>query len=58
MSPPRQYRSWTEFEREFIRPAYKVGQTFEEMVEDRPFEAEFDFDRDPFEEKDEEEDDY
>ena len=49
MSPPRAYRNFAEFEREFIRPAFRVGQTFEDMVQDNPFEAELDFDRDPYE---------
>jgi len=59
MPPPRFYRSFAEFERDYIRPATRrVGQSFEEMVEDKPFEAEFDFDRDPYEDEDEDEDDY
>jgi hypothetical protein len=57
MSPPRWYRSFADFEREYIRPAFKVGQSIEDMIEDSPFEAEFDFDRDPFDDPDEEEDD-
>jgi hypothetical protein len=55
---PRWYRSFADFERECIRPAFKVGLTVEEMIEDSPFEAEFELDRDPFDDPDEEEDDY
>jgi hypothetical protein len=55
---PRWYRSFADFEREYIRPAFKVGLTVEEMIEDSPFEAEFELDRDPFDDPDEEEDDY
>ncbi len=55
MSPPRSYRNFAEFEREYLKPAYRVGQTFEDLIEDSPFDAEFEFDRDPFE--DEESDD-
>jgi hypothetical protein len=43
---PRSYRNFAEFEREYLKPAFRVGQTFEDMVEDSPFEAEFVFDRD------------
>jgi len=54
----RSYRSFAEFERECIRPHRKVGITVEEMVEDSPFEREFDIDRDPFEDPQEDEDEY
>ena len=55
--PPRSYRNYAEFEREYIRPAFRVGQSVEEMVEDSPFEAEYDFDRDPYDDKTEEDED-
>ncbi len=58
MPPPRVYRSFAEFEREYLRPAYRVGQSVEDMVEDSPFEGEFELDADPFEQQDDEEDDY
>ena len=51
----RHYRNYAEFTREYIRPATRVGLTVEEMIEDSPFEREFDVDKDPFEEKEEEE---
>jgi hypothetical protein len=54
---PRFFKTFAEFEREYLRPARRVGQTFEEMVEDSPFEAEFDFDRDPYEDPDDDDDD-
>jgi len=54
----RPYRSFAEFEREYIRPAHRVGQSLEDMIDDRPFEVQFDFDRDPYEDEDEDEDDY
>ncbi len=57
MAVPRTYRSFAEFEREYLRPAQRLGQTFEEMVEDAPFESEFQLDDDPYSEK-EDEDDY
>jgi hypothetical protein len=55
---PRAFRSFAEFEREYIRPAMRVGQTVEDMIEDSPFEAMFDMDKDPYEEEEEEDDDY
>jgi hypothetical protein len=58
MSPPRSYRNFAEFEREYLKPAYRVGQTLEDLIEDSPFEAEFEFDRDPFEEEESDDDDY
>ncbi len=57
MSPPRSYRNFAEFEREYLKPTMRVGQTFEDLIEDSSFDAEFDFDRDPFEEHDSDEDD-
>lgn len=57
MTPPRFYRSYDEFEREMIRPTYRVGQTVEDILDDPgAFEREFDFDRDLFDEVDDEED--
>jgi hypothetical protein len=53
----RSYRSFAEFEREYIRPHKKVGITVEEMIEDTSFEAEFDFDRDPLDEPDDDDED-
>lgn len=50
--PPRSYRNFAEFEREFLKPATRVGQTFEDLIEDSPFDAEFEFDRDLLEDDD------
>ncbi len=58
MSPPRNYRNFAEFEREYIRPAFRVGQTFEDMVHDNPFEAELNFEKDNFDRHNEDDDDY
>lgn len=55
---PRAFRSFAEFEREYIRPAMRVGQSVEDMIEDSPFEAMFDMDRDPYDEEEEDDDDY
>lgn len=54
MAGPR-YRSFAEFEREYIKPNNRVGQSFEDMMTDQSFEAEFPFDRDDDED---DEDDY
>jgi hypothetical protein len=51
------YRTFAEFEREYVRPNHRLGMTVEEMVEDKPFEREFDFDKDPYEESDDDDDD-
>ena len=58
MSLPRHYRNFAEFEREYIRPAFRVGQTFEDMVRDNPFEAELNFEKDNFDRHNDDEDDY
>lgn len=52
MPLPKSFRSYAEFEREIIRPAQAIGLTVEDMVEDSSFDGELDFDRDPFEEAD------
>ncbi len=53
---PKSYTNFAEFEREYLRPAFRVGQTFEDMVADSPFEAEFELDRDLIEEAIQEDD--
>jgi hypothetical protein len=62
---PRSYRNMEEFEREEIRPSFKIGFTIEDL-EEGAFEGElnFDADRDAFEldeqprdDEDEDEDD-
>jgi len=56
---PNHYRNFAEFEREYIRPGRKVGLSVEDILHDNTFEREFRFDRDPFDEDEEEdEDDY
>jgi CBS-domain-containing membrane protein len=50
MAIPKSYRSYADFEREEIRPSFKVGFSMEDLVEEATFEAEvLDFDRDPYE---------
>lgn len=44
------YRNFAEFEREMIKPARRVGQTVEDILDNGPFEKEFEVDRDPWEE--------
>ena len=58
MPLPRTFNSFAEFEREILRPANRMGLTLEDMVEDPSFDAEIELDRDPFEEQDEDDDDY
>ncbi|RYE81267.1 MAG: transcriptional regulator [Myxococcales bacterium] len=54
MSIPKSYRTYADFEREEIRPSFKVGFSMEDMVEEATFEIEtLDFDRDPFDMLDE-----
>jgi hypothetical protein len=55
MVPPRFYRSFAEFEREMIRPGYRVGQTVEDILDDPgAFEREFDFDKEVDDDDDDE----
>lgn len=50
MSIPKSYRTYADFEREEIRPSFKVGFSMEDMVEEATFETDtVDWDRDPFE---------
>lgn len=50
MAIPKSYRSYADFEREEIRPSFKVGFSMEDLVEEATFEVEsFDFDKDPYE---------
>jgi hypothetical protein len=57
MAAPRAFRSFDEFEREYIRPGWRVGQTVEDLLEDAAFERDFELENDAFEE-DEDDDDY
>lgn len=51
MSLPKAFTNFAEFEREIIRPNYRIGLTLEEMVEDSAFDADVEFDADdPFSE--------
>jgi hypothetical protein len=50
MSSPKSYRTYADFEREEIRPSFKVGFSMEDMVEEATFENSLiDWDKDPFE---------
>lgn len=49
MALPKSFQSFADFEREMLRPNYRIGLTVEDIVEDTSFEAELDFDVDPFE---------
>jgi hypothetical protein len=54
MAAPKNYRTYQDFEREEIRPSFKVGFSMEDMVEEATFETDtFDWDKDPFEVDDE-----
>jgi len=48
MSLPKAFSTFAEFEREIIRPSHRIGLTLEEMVEDSAFDADTDFENDPF----------
>ena len=55
MSLPKTfYRTYADFEREEIRPNFKVGFSMEDLVEEATFEnSEIEWDKDPFELDDE-----
>jgi len=48
MPLPKAFQTFAEFEREVLRPNNRIGLTLEDMVEDQSFDAELDFDKDPF----------
>jgi hypothetical protein len=48
MSLPKAFSTFAEFEREIIRPSNRLGLTLEDMVEDSAFDADVDFENDPF----------
>jgi len=52
--PKTNYRNFAEFEREILRPG-RVGFSMEDIVEDGVFDAELDFDKDPFDSADDDE---
>lgn len=54
---PKFFRTFQEFEREYLRPGRVPGMSVEDMLDDNPFERDFLFDRDPFDEDEEEDDD-
>ena len=58
MPLPKTFSTFADFEREVLRPANRIGLTLEDMVEDPSFDAELDFDRDPFDEEEDDDDDY
>ncbi|XXX81316.1 transcriptional regulator [Sorangium sp. So ce134] len=47
MPLPRSYQNFAEFEREILRPN-RVGFSLEDIVEEGSFDAELDFEKDPF----------
>lgn len=49
MSLPKHYQSFADFEREEIRPSFKVGFSMEDLVDEASFEHSqgVDLDRDP-----------
>lgn len=52
--PKNFYRTFADFEREEIRPSFKVGFSMEDLVEEATFESDtVDWDKDPFELDDE-----
>lgn len=55
MTLPRMYRSFAEFEREILRPG-RVGFSLEDIVEETSFDAELDFEKDPFDASDDDDD--
>jgi hypothetical protein len=50
-APKSYYRSFADFQREELRPSFKVGFSMQDLVEEATLEQElnFDPDRDPFE---------
>ena len=58
MPLPRTFSTFADFERDVLRPANRIGLTLEDMVEDPSFDAELDFDRDPFDQEEEDDDEY
>lgn len=50
MSLPKAFRNFAEFEREVLYTERRIGLSLEEMVEDNAFDAEVQFDEDPFSE--------
>ncbi|MBK6516225.1 MAG: transcriptional regulator [Polyangiaceae bacterium] len=50
MSLPKAFRNFAEFEREVLHTERRIGLSLEEMVEDNAFDAEIQFDEDPFSE--------
>ena len=58
MALPNSFKSYADFEREMLRPNYRIGLTVEDMVEDTSFEAELDFDVDPFDSMKDKDNDY
>ncbi|AUX31861.1 MULTISPECIES: transcriptional regulator [Sorangium] len=47
MPLPKSYQNFAEFEREILRPN-RVGFSLEDIVEETSFDAELDFEKDPF----------
>jgi len=47
MTLPKTFRNFAEFERDYLRPG-RVGFSLEDIVEEAEFDAELDFEKDPF----------
>ncbi|NUQ74809.1 MAG: transcriptional regulator [Polyangiaceae bacterium] len=48
MPLPKNFQNFAEFEREILRGSNRIGLSLEDIVEDTSFDAELDFERDPF----------
>ena len=58
MPIPKSFTNFAEFEREILRPGNRLGLTIEEIVEDDSFDAEVEYEDDPFAEMKKAEQDY
>ena len=55
---PRSYRSIEEFEREEIRPSFRIGFSLEDLVEESAFEGELRFEEREFDDEGDDDDDF
>ncbi len=46
MALPRNFQSFSEFERDYIRTSNRLGMSLEDLMEDTAFDAELEFDQD------------
>ncbi|MEZ4301979.1 MAG: transcriptional regulator [Polyangiaceae bacterium] len=54
MPLPRSFRTFAEFDRDYLREGMRLGLTVEDLVEEPAFDADLDFDTD----SDDDDDDY